>query len=165
MRPRSVAVALAVTVAVMALLWSRQTHEPLSYYSSTSYVERVNAMIRKNALAYDCRHDRIEITARATEAEKKWYEASYLRSDVELFNRSRDLFGHFFVVQDCQLREINPFLRTIRLPFATTVQWLGNIEYSGPGADATLRSSNGRTILVNRGLPSLPSREVRTPIG
>jgi cell division protein FtsI/penicillin-binding protein 2 len=165
MRPRSVVVALVITIAVMALLWSRQTYEPLSYYSSASYVERVNAMIRKSALAYDCRSDRIGITQRASEAERKWFEASHLESDVELFNRNRELFGHFFVVQDCQLREINPYLRTIRLPFATTVQWLGNIEYSGPGADATLRSSNGRNILVNRTLPNLPLREVRTRVG
>ncbi|HVE70305.1 MAG TPA: hypothetical protein VNI54_02975 [Thermoanaerobaculia bacterium] len=165
MRPRSVVVALVVTIAVMALLWSRQTYEPLSYYSSASYVDRVNAMIRRSALEYSCHSDRIAITSRASVAERKWFEASHLKSDVELFNRNRELFGHFFIVQDCQLREINPFLRTIRLPFATTVQWLGNIEYSGPGADATLRSSNGRTILVNRVLPDLPLREVRTRVG
>lgn len=165
MRPRSVVVALIITVAVMALLWSRQTYEPLSYYSSASYVDRVNAMIGKSALVYDCRDDKVKITGRASEAERKWFEASYLRNDVELYNRNRELFGHFFLVQDCQLREINPFLRTIRLPFATTVEWMGNIEYSGPGADATLTSSNGRTILINRGMPDVAQREVRTKVG
>jgi cell division protein FtsI/penicillin-binding protein 2 len=163
MKPR---VTLAVLAAVViALLWWRQTHEPLSYYSSRSYVERVNALIDKSALEYDPPSDRIRITERATDAERKWYEASYLATDVELYNRNRELFGHFFVVRDGVLQEINPFLRTIRLPFATTLQWMGNIEYAGPGAEASLLSSNGRTIAVNRPSPDAPYVESRTPVG
>ncbi|HEX6159805.1 MAG TPA: hypothetical protein VF111_06540, partial [Thermoanaerobaculia bacterium] len=93
---------------VLVLLWSRQTFEPLTYYSSRSYVERTNDMIRRGALAFDCRGDQIIVTKNASDAERKWVEASYLQSDIALFNRNRELFGHFFIVTDCQLREINP---------------------------------------------------------
>jgi cell division protein FtsI/penicillin-binding protein 2 len=158
---------IGVGVAVViAVLWSRQTHEPLTYYSSRSYVQRANEMIQRGALKYNCRTEQIELApGRATRAETTWFEASYLKNDVDLFNRNRELFGHFFVVDDCTLREINPFLRTVRLPFATSVQWLGNIEYSGPGSDTTLFSSNGRTILLNRWAPKQPYREVTTVVG
>jgi cell division protein FtsI/penicillin-binding protein 2 len=156
----------AGVAAAIAVLWSRQTHEPLTYYSSRSYVQRVNEMIQRGALKYNCRTEQIELVpGRATRAETTWFAASYLRNDVDLFNRNRELFGHFFVVDDCTLREINPFLRTVRLPFATTVQWLGSIEYSGPGSDTTLFSSNGRTILLNRWAPKQPYREVTTVVG
>jgi cell division protein FtsI/penicillin-binding protein 2 len=155
----------AVWIVLALLLWSRQRYEPLSYYSSKSYVQRANDLIRKGGLKFDCRTDRIELTERATAAERKWFGASYLQNDVELYNRNRELFGHFFVVQDCELRELNPYLRTIRLPFAKSIDWLGSIDYSGPGSDATLVSSNGRTIHIQRTLPTLPQREVRTPVG
>lgn len=156
----------AIAVIVIALLWSRQRHEPLTYYSSRSYVERANEMIRRGALRYDCHTEQIALVPdQATDAEKKWFEASYLKNDVELYNRNRELFGHFFVVDDCSLREINPFLRTIRLPFSSIPQWLGSIEYSGPASEATLFSSNGRTILINRWSPKLPYREATTPVG
>jgi len=160
-------VLIAVGVAVViAVLWSRQTHEPLTYYSSRSYVQRANEMIQRGALKYNCHNEQIELVPnRATRAETAWFEASYLKNDVDLFNRNRELFGHFFVVDDCTLREINPFLRTVRLPFATSVQWLGNIEYSGPGSDTTLFSSNGRTILLNRWASKQPYREVTTTVG
>lgn len=155
----------AVAVAVIALLWSRQTLRPLSYYSSRSYVQRTNDLIRRGALRFDCPSDRIVLTDRATDAEREWFAASYLQNDVELFNRNRELFGHFFVVSDCALREINPFLRTVRLPFARQTQWLGNIEYSGPGSDATLVSANGRTIAVTRTERGLLPRDGRTIAG
>jgi cell division protein FtsI/penicillin-binding protein 2 len=159
-------IGLAVLAAfVVVLLWSRQKYEPLTYYSSRSYVERTNDMIRRGALAYNARADRIELTGTATEAEKKWVDASYLRSDLELFNRNRELFGHFFVVTDGQLREINPYLRTIRLPFAKTTAWLGNIEYSGPGSTATLLSANGRTVAITRTAPGALPGDVRTVAG
>ncbi|MEK6372607.1 MAG: hypothetical protein AABO58_07905 [Acidobacteriota bacterium] len=155
---------IAMAVLVVALVWSRQTIAPLSYYSSKSYVERTNGLIRRGALHYDCFDRQIKLTGRATPAERKWFSASYLETDVELYNRNRELFGHFFVVSDCKLIQINPFLRTIRLPFATSLEWLGDIDYSGPGADAALVSSNGRTILINHASPFAPLREVRTPV-
>ncbi|HEV7764550.1 MAG TPA: hypothetical protein VGQ76_06075 [Thermoanaerobaculia bacterium] len=158
-------VLIVVVVLLIALLWSRQSYEPLSYYSSRNYVQRANALIRKGALQFDCRSDTIKLTPAATASERKWFEESYLANDVELFNRNRELFGHFFVVQDCQLRELNPFLRTIRLPFAETVEWRGNIEYSGPMSDASLVSSNGRIIRLTRPAALAPQTEVRTPIG
>jgi cell division protein FtsI/penicillin-binding protein 2 len=154
-----------LSVLLIALLWSRQRYEPLSYYSSRSYVQRTNDLIRKGGLIFDCRDDAIKVTDQASAAEKKWVEASYLRNDIELYNGNRELFGHFFVVEDCRLRELNPYLRTIRLPFAESLEWKGNIEYSGPGADATLISSNGRSILVQRSLANTPQREVRTLVG
>lgn len=159
-------IALAIGAALLvALLWSRQSFEPLTYYSSRSYVQRTNDLIRRGALVFDCRDDRVRLTERATDAEREWFAASYLQSDVELFNRNRELFGHFFIVSDCQLREINPFLRTIRLPFAKTTQWLGNIEYSGSGSDATLVSVNGRTIAITRLPEGAMPRDVRTRAG
>jgi hypothetical protein len=151
--------------AVIALLWSRQTFEPLTHYTSRSYVERTNHMIGRGALAFDCRGDRVVLTKNATEAERKWVEASHLRNDIELFNRNRELFGHFFIVSDCQLREINPFLRTIQLPFAKTTEWLGNIEYSGPGARASFISSNGRQIAITRTPEGAMPTDVRTIVG
>lgn len=157
--------AIAGAAVVIALLGSRQCYEPLTYYSSRNYVQRTNDLIRRGALRFDCRDDRIELTDQATKAERDWYAASYLQNDVELFNRNRELFGHFFVVSDCELREINPFLRTIRLPFAKTTQWLGNIEYSGPGSDATLVSASGRTIGVTRTPPGQLPRDGQTIAG
>ncbi len=163
---RSTRIALAVGGAVLVfLLWWRQSNEPLTYYSSRSYVQRTNDLIHRGALVFDCRNDRIALTDVATDAEKKWFAASYLQNDVELFNRNRELFGHFFIVSDCQLREINPFLRTIRLPFAKTTQWLGNIEYSGPGADASLISANGRAISITRPPDDGRTADARTKIG
>ena len=156
---------LVVGVALIALLWWRQSYEPLTYYSSRSYVQRTNDLIRKGALRFNCRADRIELTDVATDAETKWFEASYLQSDVELFNSNRELFGHFFMISDCQLREINPFLRTIRLPFAKTTQWLGSIHYSGPGSDATLISANGRNVAVTRNPDGSPIEDARTRVG
>jgi len=156
---------LVVFAALVLLLWSRQRYEPLSYYSSRSYVQRANALIRKSALQYSCRDNRIVLTPKATAAERKWFQESYLERDVELFNGNRELFGHFFVVQDCRLRELNPYLRTVRLPFATSTEWRGNIAYAGPGSDATLVSSNGRTIDLMRYVTGMPQREVRTPVG
>ncbi len=152
-------------VVVIALLWLRQSNEPLTYYSSRSYVQRTNDLIRRGALIFDCRDDRIKLTPRATDAERGWFAASYLQNDVELFNRNRELFGHFFVVSDCQLREINPFLRTIGLPFVKTTQWMGNIEYSGPGSEASLISASGRTIAVTRIEDGLMPRDARTIAG
>lgn len=149
---------------LFALIWSRQSYEPLSYYSSASYVDRANGLIRRKVLQYECWDQKIHLTSRATPAERKWFEASYLKTDVDLYNQNRELFGHFFVVEDCNLIEINPFLRTIRLPFAPSLEWLGDIVYSGPGADATLMSSNGRAILINHAVPSVSYREVRTPV-
>jgi cell division protein FtsI/penicillin-binding protein 2 len=165
MTPRGktlLAIALAVTVI---LLWWRQRNEPLSYYSSRSYVQRTNDLIQRGALRFDCATDAIRLTDRATDAEREWFTASYLQSDVALFNRNRELFGHFFLVSDCELREINPFLRTIRLPFAKQNQWLGSIAYSGPGSDATLVSAKGRTVAIERRLPDVPLRDARTRIG
>lgn len=160
MTPRRIGIAIAFVV-VVALLWSRQSYEPLSYYSSRSYVQRANGLIRKGALQYDCRGGTIRLMPTATAAEKKWFEESYLRTDVDLYNRNRELFGHFFVVEDCQLRELNPVLRTIRLPFAETIEWRGNVAYSGPGSEASLVSSNGRTV----GLTSSTTNELRTRVG
>ena len=165
MSDRAKVVCVAIAIAVIALLWSRQSNAPLSYYSSRSYVQRTNDLIRRGALVFDCGQDRVKLTDRATEAEREWYAASYLQNDVELFNRNRELFGHFFVVSDCQLREINPFLRTIRLPFAKTTQWLGNIEYSGPGSDATLISANGRSIALTRTAADALPQDQRTTAG
>lgn len=154
-----------LAIAIVALLWSRQSYEPLTYYSSRSYVERTNDMIRRGALAFDCRADRIVLTKNASDAERKWVAASYLETDIELFNRNRELFGHFFIVSDCQLREINPFLRTVRLPFAKTTEWLGNIEYSGPPAHASFVSSNGRSIDITRAASGAMPRDTRTIVG
>jgi cell division protein FtsI/penicillin-binding protein 2 len=165
MSTRAKVVYAVLAIAVIALLWSRQFNEPLSYYSSRSYVQRTNDLIRRGALVFDCAQDRVKLTDRATKAEREWYAASYLQNDVELFNRNRELFGHFFVVSDCQLREINPFLRTIRLPFAKTTQWLGNIEYSGPGSDASLISANGRTIALTRTAADALPKDERTTAG
>jgi cell division protein FtsI/penicillin-binding protein 2 len=156
---------LVAFAALVLLLWSRQRYEPLSYYSSRSYVQRANALIRKEALQYSCRDNRIHLTDKATAAERKWFEESYLEHDVELFNGNRELFGHFFLVQDCRLRELNPYLRTVRLPFAQSLEWRGNIAYSGPGSNATLVSSNGRTIDLMRHVPNSSQREVRTTVG
>lgn len=156
---------IAGSLALALLLWSRQTLEPLSYYSSASYVQRTNALIRRGALRFDCADDRVKLTDRATEAEQEWFAASYLQEDVELFNRNRELFGHFFLVSDCELREINPFLRTIRLPFVKATQWMGNIEYSGPGSDATLLSANGRNIAITRTPSGVLPRDGRTIAG
>lgn len=164
MTKRRVGIAVAFALLV-ALLWSRQRYEPLSYYSSRSYVQRANSLIRKGALQFDCRDDVIKLMPGVSSAERKWFEESYLRNDVELYNRNRELFGHFFVVQDCQLRELNPFLRTIRLPFAKTTEWRGNIAYSGPGSEATFVSSNGRTIHIARSLANAKQQELRTPVG
>lgn len=159
-------IVLAIGGAVLiALLWWRQSNEPLTYYSSRNYVQRANDLIRRGALRFDCRDDRIELTEIATDAEKKWFAASFLQNDVELFNRNRELFGHFFVVTDCELREINPFLRTIRLPFAKTKQWLGSIDYSGPGSDASLISASGRSISILRATENAAVRDARTKIG
>ncbi len=155
----------AGAIALAVLLWSRQTLEPLSYYSSASYVQRTNALIRRGALNIDSRCQDLALTESATEAEREWFAASYLQNDVELFNRNRELFGHFFVVEDCKLREINPFLRTIRLPFVKTMQWMGNIEYSGPGSDATLLSANGRNIAITRTPSGVLPRDGRTIAG
>jgi len=155
----------AGAVAIVALLWSRQTIEPLSYYSSRGYVQRTNDLIRRGVLKFDCATDGIVLTERVSDAEREWFAASYLQNDVELFNRNRELFGHFFVVSDCDLREINPFLRTIRLPFAKTTQWLGNIEYSGSGSDATLVSANGRNIAVTRTADAQLPGDGRTRVG
>lgn len=152
-------------IVVVALLGSRQCYEPLTYYSSRNYVQRTNDLIRRGALVFDCRDNRIELTDQATKAEQEWFAASYLQNDVELFNRNRELFGHFFVVSDCQLREINPFLRTIRLPFAKSSQWLGNISYSGPGSDATLISASGRAVAITRTEPEAMPRDGRTIVG
>ncbi|HET8799248.1 MAG TPA: hypothetical protein VFO89_16285, partial [Thermoanaerobaculia bacterium] len=151
----------AAAAAIVLLLWSRQTLEPLSYYSSRSYVQRTNDLIRRGALIFDCADDSVKLTNRATDVEREWFAASYLQNDVELFNRNRELYGHFFVVSDCQLREINPFLRTIRLPFAKSMQWLGNIEYSGPGSEATLVSANGRNVAIARTIAGQPLRDER----
>ncbi|MFP5246016.1 MAG: hypothetical protein ACLGH0_04935, partial [Thermoanaerobaculia bacterium] len=168
MTPRRIGIAVAFAL-VVALLWSRQRYEPLSYYSSRSYVQRANSLIRKGALQFDCRDNVIKLMPSATAAERKWFEESYLEDDVELYNRNRELFGHFFVVQDCQLRELNPFLRTVRLPFAETIEWRGNIAYSGPGTDAALLSSNGRTINLTKLPPTAdrqpPTAELRTQVG
>ena len=152
-------------IVVVALLWLRQSNEPLTYYSSRSYVQRTNDLIRRGALIFDCRDNRVKLTPRATDAERDWYAASYLQNDVELFNRNRELFGHFFVVSDCQLREINPFLRTVTLPFATSSQWLGNIEYAGPGSDATLVSASGRGVAITRTEDDALPRDGRTIAG
>lgn len=165
MTPRRKWLLTAIAAGVVVLLWSRQTLEPLSYYSSRSYVQRTNDLIRRGALVFDCVDDRVELRNRATEAEREWFAASYLQNDVELFNRNRELFGHFFLVSDCQLREINPFLRTIRLPFAKSTQWLGNIEYSGPGAEASLVSAKGRIIAIERTLAGVVPRDTRTDAG
>ncbi|HUR83294.1 MAG TPA: hypothetical protein VM733_21225 [Thermoanaerobaculia bacterium] len=156
--------AIAFAVAV-ALLWWRQHNEPLSYYSSRSYVQRTNDLIQRGALKFDCASDSIQLTDLASDAEREWFAASYLQNDVESFNRNRELFGHFFLVSDCDLRTINPFLRTIRLPFAKPSQWLGTIEYSGPGSDATLVSAKGRTIAIERSTPDVPLRDARTRVG
>src|ERR1051325_7434034 len=156
--PRGRWAAIPAAAVVIALLGSRKCYEPLTYYSSRNYVQRTNDLIRRGALRFDCRDDRIELTDQATKAERDWYAASYLQNDVELFNRNRELFGHFFVVSDCELREINPFLRTIRLPFAKTTQWLGHIEFAG-GAQTPaveVHSIEGTAILeqrVKRGQP------------
>lgn len=165
MSARARTLAVIAAIAVVVLLWSRQTIQPLSYYSSASYVERTNALIRRGALHFSCEKNRVELTESATDAEREWYAASYLQNDVELFNRNRELFGHFFLVSDCELREINPFLRTIRLPFAKTTQWLGNIEYSGPGSEATLLSANGRGISITRTANGALPRDARTIVG
>ena len=158
-------VLIVAGVALVALLWSRQSYAPLSYYSSRDYVQRANTLIRKGALQFDCRSDTIRLMPAATAAERKWFAESYLVSDVELYNRNRELFGHFFVVQDCQLRELNPFLRTIRLPFARSTEWRGNIDYTGAASNATLISSNGRTIHVTKPEAGAPPSEVRTQVG
>jgi len=156
---------LIIGALLIALLWFRQTNEPLTYYSSRSYVQRANDLIRRGALVFDCRDDRIELTDVATDAEREWFTASYLQNDVESFNRNRDLYGHFFLVNDCQLREINPFLRTVRLPFATTKQWLGSIDYTGPGSDASLISASGRTLAITRVPDDGVVRDARTRVG
>ncbi len=165
MTPRGkMLLAIAFAVAV-ALLWWRQHNAPLSYYSSRSYVQRTNDLIQRGALRFDCASDSIRLTDRATDAEREWFAASYLQNDVQSFNRNRELFGHFFLVSDCELRDINPFLRTIRLPFAKQTQWLGSIEYSGPGSEATLVSAKGRTIAIERSTPGVPLRDERTRVG
>lgn len=155
----------ALAIGTIALLWSRQSFQPLSYYSSRTYVQRTNDLIRRGALKFDCGTDRVMLTERASAAEREWFAASYLQNDVELFNRNRELFGHFFVVSDCELRGINPFLRTIRLPFARTTEWLGNIEYSGPGSEATLVSANGRSIAIERTVAGQLPGDARTMVG
>lgn len=165
MTPRGKMLLTIAFVITIALLWWRQRNEPLSYYSSRSYVQRTNDLIQRGALRFDCASDAIRLTDRASDAEREWFSASYLQSDVELFNRNRELFGHFFLVSDCELREINPFLRTIRLPFAKPTQWLGSIEYSGPGSDATLVSAKGRTLSIERSTPDVPLRDARTRVG
>lgn len=165
MTPRGKMLLAIFGIAVVALLWWRQRNEPLSYYSSRSYVQRTNDLIRRGALRFDCAADEIRLTDRANDAERAWFAASYLQNDVELFNRNRELFGHFFVVSDCELREINPFLRTIRLPFAKSTEWLGNIEYTGPGSDAALISANGRTLAIERNAADVLPRDVRTRVG
>jgi cell division protein FtsI/penicillin-binding protein 2 len=146
---------MILLLAVAALLFWRQKTEPLLYYSSASYVARAQSLINRGVLVYDCPQRRITFKENtATPADRKWFPASYLRGDVDAFNAQPDLYGHFFVVSDCRLVTINPHLRTVRLPFSRPLQWFGNIDYSGPGANARLQSSMGRTITIETVNPS-----------
>lgn len=121
--------------------WKAEQKRPV--YASTGYRDVVNAMIT----AKDARGERwldlvpasanagaregerpgdIHLTDAAPQVARDYYKRSYLKKDVEAYNRGeRDRF----VVQNNQIVAVNPYLHSIPLPFADLPVWGGDLTY------------------------------------
>jgi len=162
---------LSLPILLAALLWWRSGSgsSQLRYYAPQEFVERADTFIRANYLRADCGKEPVKIVPHldeAPEAEKLWYEQSYLKDDVKRFNGDPAGYGWTFVIDDdCRLRAVNPAVHAITLPFANPIRWLGSILYSGQGSDAVLRSAE-RTITLRESETPVPAnREATTYVG
>jgi len=139
-----------------------------SHYDPLGYVQRADKYIDRGWLGYDCTSRRITLSPEALARPDlvEWYESSYLKSDVERFNRWPETCGWYFVIEGCTLRKLNPFVHRIELPLSRRVSWKGALLSSESEDTATLLSTRGRTISLVRALtPVRTDREAATRVG
>jgi hypothetical protein len=140
----------------LSLLRSTENDTQRSYYSPEHYVNRVNDLIEKEYLVAECddkdksKNTKIKLTDKTPDPEKKWYQASYLKTDVNRFNLYPDSYGWTFYVDDsCKLKNVNSSIRNFKLPFANRERWQGRILYEGKSTNIALRSTQ-RTIALHQ---------------
>ncbi len=114
-----------------------------TYYSPKAYVNNVDKLIKQGSLKANCRGQHPQITAHfLDDSDKEWYEESYLRADIERFNRSPENYGWtFYIDANCELQKIHPSIRNFKLPFAGKTGWKGSIYYEGNSAKIALHSA------------------------
>jgi len=145
------------------LLWFCSQNEiEYNYYSPKAYVNKVNKLIKLGSLKANCmaQHPEIE-THFQNESEQEWYEESYLRADIERFNRSPENYGWtFYLDANCELQKIHPSIRNFKLPFAGDSGWKGDIFYHGNSAKIALHSAQ-RIIALSKVSDSIIHKESR----
>lgn len=153
---RGPALAGMTLAAALAITWrSGETGgRQLRYYDPIEYVARADRFITQGLLEADCSGEQPRIVPRldrAPRAAREWYEESYLKPDVELFNEDPAAQASLFLIdQECKLRGVSRVAHRVALPFAESWPWLGSILFAGHEADAVLRSAE-RTVSLRRG--------------
>jgi cell division protein FtsI/penicillin-binding protein 2 len=152
---RSSIVVLAC-VAVIALSY-RQCGgaRPFYYYSPDGYVQRANALIDAGKIDFDCEQNRIVVRIPEGTAEYRWYQTSYLQTDVEAFNDAQQRFADRFLLEGCELRGVNPFTHVVRLPRTDDrdYEWHGELRYASTRAAGTLLGEGQMVGLLHPARP------------
>ncbi|KHD08237.1 hypothetical protein PN36_19355 [Candidatus Thiomargarita nelsonii] len=146
----------------LLLLFCSGNKTEYTYYSPQAYVNNVNKLIKRGSLKANCmaQHPEIE-THFQNESEQEWYEESYLRADIERFNRSPENYGWtFYLDANCELQKIHPSIRNFKLPFAGNTGWKGDIFYDGNSAKIALHSAQ-RIIALSKVSDSIIHKESR----
>ena len=105
------------------LLLARPPRDEITgyFYTPDAYVEVANGLINdpRQLIDYDCESGIIQTNFPPGDSpEKRWFENSYLKRDVDAFNDNPRANMFRFDIESCQLVGVNARARTIPLPRA-----------------------------------------------
>ncbi len=147
------------------LLLTTVGEEPSGYWAPDGYVRQADSLIRRGALTLACANldpvERDSIIANFDEGsqEEIFFNTSYLRSDVRVFNANPRASVSPFLIEGCQLLRVNKFYHRIDLPMSPQVLWRGDVRYTSHERVTSLFGPAGQTFQVLH--PSSPFEERR----
>jgi len=157
---------LPLAILPLLLLFASKNKTEYNYYSPKAYVNNVNKLIKQGNLTANCTAQHPKITTNFQNGrDQKWYTQSYLRADIERFNNSPENYGWTFHIDaNCELQQIHPSIRNLKLPFAGDTSWKGSIFYHGNSAKIALHSAQ-RTIALSKAFEPSSTTQKHSMVG
>jgi len=122
---------------VVELNWDKDRSD---IHVSKGYLKTVDLFIRHNWIRYNERSAAITPNFEADSPMERFYNASFLKRDVEAFNGGDQTR---FRIENGQIVGINPYTHNIALPFRDVEGWRGSLTYRPlQSTSAMLRGKN-----------------------
>ncbi len=147
-------IVFSALLTLASLLITAKQPAPASVWTPEAYVSLADSLIRSGVLQLQCSEldgvgrDSIEVRIMPGSAEESFYVASYLRSDVRVFNSDPGASVSPFLVDGCQLVGLNPYYHRISLPNARPLFWQGDVSATTSSRAVALLGPAGTEAII-----------------